>query len=242
MSFAYLNGEPFWSTDSFYFMNNDTLPLRLGITGHRDLREADKVILRQTVRHIFQFLRQHDPDRVLELLSPLAEGADSLVAQVALEEKLRLIAPLPLPQHLYAMDFDTQTAQRTFTELLQQAQVIELPLLDSEASVSVYGEARNRQYAQVGAYVAQHSHVLIALWDGLASDKSGGTAQVVQLKLNGTMQDLPEAYAAMNLGAVCHVVTARKSGQALPEVGKIRVLLPHVQEVKDLEGLLDFLT
>ncbi len=218
-------------------MNNKS-PITLGISGHRDLREQDKEILRKSVRQIFQFIRQHYPNHPLELLSPLAEGADTLVAQVALEENLRLIAPLPLPQHLYEMDFGTREVQETFSELLKQAEVIELPLLDSEKNLSTYGDARDRQYAQVGAYVASNSLILIALWDGLPLEKTGGTSQVVKFKLTGNMKDLPKDYQNAKTGAVCQIVTPRKSGEALKDVGEIRVLLPDDDEVKTLEGLI----
>jgi len=222
-------------------MNNK--PLTLGITGHRDLREEDREILRQSVRQIFQFLRQHYPNTPLQLLSPLAEGADSLVAQVALEENLQLIAPLPLPLKLYEIDFDTPESKQTLTELLEKAQVFELPLLDSEQNISSYGDPRNKQYALVGAYVARHSQILLALWDGLPSEKSAGTAQVVKFKLTGDMKDLPKDYQTPPLevpdtGPVCHIVTGRKSGEPLEAVGEIRVLLPNDDEVKGLDDLL----
>ncbi len=203
---------------------NNKLPITLGISGHRDLRAEDREILRKSVRQIIQFIRQHYPNNPLELLSPLAEGADILVAQVALEEKVRLIAPLPLPLHLYEMDFGNQEIQETFSELLKQAEVIELPLLDSEENLSNYGEARNLQYVQVGAYVAKNSDILIALWDGLPLEKAGGTSQVVKFMLTGDMMDLPKEYQNSETGAVCQIVTPRKSGKALKNVGEIRVL------------------
>ena len=201
-------------------MNNNLPPITLGISGHRDLRQQDRQILRQSVRQIFQFIRQHYPNHPLELLSPLAEGADTLVAQVALEENLRLISPLPLPQYLYEMDFDTPEAQQTFTELLKPAEVINLPLLDTEKNLSTYGKARDIQYAQVGAYVARHSLILIALWDGLPLEKTGGTSQIVKLKLTGDMKDLPKDYQNAETGAVCQILTPRKSGDSLKDVGK----------------------
>ena len=214
---------------------NHKLPISFGVSGHRDLRNEDREILRKSVRKIFQVCRQHYPNHPLELLSPLAEGADTLVAQVALEENLRLIAPLPLPRHLYEMDFGTPEVQQTFSELLKQAEVIELPLLDSEENLSTYGDARNLQYVQVGAYVARNSQILIALWDGLPLDKAGGTSQVVKYKLTGEMIDLPKEYQKAETGVVCQVVTPRKSGEVLHNVGEIRVLGDG--EIKDLEGL-----
>src|SRR5437773_400418 len=60
------------------------LPLVIGITGHRDLRGEDRAALEQQVRGIFMDLRNRYPATPLYLLSPLAEGADRLVARVAL--------------------------------------------------------------------------------------------------------------------------------------------------------------
>lgn len=229
-------------------MNTYKIPLTLGITGHRDLREEDYEELRNSVRKVFQFLREHYPNSDLQLISPLAEGADSLVAQVALDEKIQLVAPLPLPQKLYEDDFQSSESQQTFAKLLKQAQVFELPLLNNTENLFGYGKDRDKQYALVGAYVARHSHILIALWDGQSLEKSAGTSQVVKFKLSGNMKDLPDNYKpphspidVPDTGAVCHIMTARKTGTQLDEtVGKISVLLPHDDEEKELEALLSY--
>jgi hypothetical protein len=66
---------------------------------------------------------------------------------------------------------------------------------------------------------------LIALWDGLPLDKAGGTSQVVKFKLTGDMIDLPKEYQNADTGVVYQIVIPRKSGEALKDVGEIRVLL-----------------
>jgi len=71
------------------------VPIVLGVTGHRDVRDADLPRLRQAVAAILDaFVRQyrHTP---LVLLSSLAQGADQLCAAVALEKGLQVVAPLP---------------------------------------------------------------------------------------------------------------------------------------------------
>ncbi|MDM8557691.1 hypothetical protein [Candidatus Parabeggiatoa sp. HSG14] len=225
------------------------IPITLGITGHRDLREGEKDILREAVRKIFQFIQKHHPNTPLQLFSPLADGADRLVAQVALEENVQLIVPLPMPKDLYEIDFQTHDSKTEFDELLEKAQekgqVFELPLLEDKEKIRSYGEARTKQYAFVGAYIARHSHILIALWDGLPLDKSGGTSQVVQFRLMGKMKDLPKCYQLQhgpldipNTGPVCHVVTSREGGEPLDLVGKIQILLPNNQNKSHLADLL----
>jgi hypothetical protein len=82
-----------------------SIPLVLGVTGHRDLREEDLPELERRVRDLINQLRNDYPHTVLQLLSPLAEGADRLVARVAVESDVALFVPLPLPQEEYERDF-----------------------------------------------------------------------------------------------------------------------------------------
>jgi nitrate reductase gamma subunit len=224
------------------------IPLTLGITGHRDLREEDKEFLRNSVRKLFQFLRQHYPNTPLQLLSPLADGADRLVAQLALEENVQLLVPLPMSQDLYEIDFQTPDSKAEFLELLDKAhQVFELSLLEGNTRETIrdYGEARSKQYALAGAYIARHCHILIALWDGLPLDKAAGTSQVVQFKLTGDMEELPDKYKPQHgpldvpdTGPVCQVITGRESGKPLNTSGEIRIRLPNNKPGNHLTDLL----
>ena len=66
----------------------DRLPLVIGVTGHRDLRDQDVPRLEQEVAAIISGLRRDylgdDQETPIIVLSALAEGADRLVARVAL--------------------------------------------------------------------------------------------------------------------------------------------------------------
>src|ERR1700720_2498100 len=88
----------------------DRLPLVIGVTGHRDLRDADLPRLEQAVAAIIGGLRRDylggDQETPIIVLSALAEGADRLVAKVALAQGARLIAPLPMPREEYRRDFE----------------------------------------------------------------------------------------------------------------------------------------
>jgi len=170
------------------------LPLVIGVTGHRDLRDEDQEPLKAQVGQVFAELRNRYPSTPLILLSALAEGSDRLVAQVALEKGVRLIAPLPLPRALYEEDFQIQASRDEFNQLLQQAEYwFELPLLQDarEEEVRRPGSARDEHYAQLGAYIVLHSQILIALWDGTDTNQIGGTSQIVQFCLWG----VPKPYA-----------------------------------------------
>ncbi len=79
-----------------------SIPLVVAVTGHRDLVAAEVPQIRQRVQDLLKSLAAQYPDRRLRVMSPLAEGADQLVAEVALDLGLELTVPLPMPKHLYA--------------------------------------------------------------------------------------------------------------------------------------------
>ena len=155
--------------------------LIVGVTSHRDLDPAQLPALREQLRTAFAGLRERYPELPLVVLSALAEGGDRLVAQVALEFGARLVVPLPLPLSMYRDDFATDASKAEFDALLARADVITLArdTHDPEA-LRVPGPERDRQYLQAGLFVANHCHVLLALWDGRSEIGTGGTAQIVR--------------------------------------------------------------
>jgi len=161
---------------------NGLVPLSIGVTGHRDLVPDELPAIRGRVTRFLLDLQEQFPDRPLRVLSPLAEGADQLVAEVALELGLTLMVPMPMKRELYSIDFKTDEQRARFAKLYKQAsEVFELPAIDkaTDEALSKHGPARDKQYAQLGVFLCAHSHILLALWDGKASEQLGGTAQVV---------------------------------------------------------------
>src|SRR5579875_905908 len=148
---------------------------RVGVTGHRRLPD-DPELLAQVDRALDRILElapraSATPTR-LTVISPLAEGADRLVAGRVLSRLgAALEVPLPLPKDDYLSDFATPESKAQFAALLGQADVVtELP----------HCEARDDAYEQVGRYVVERADILIALWDGLPPRGLGGTARVVE--------------------------------------------------------------
>jgi len=147
--------------------------LYVGVTGHRFLAEVDR--LRVAVDAALDRLAAQYPDHRLTALSPLAEGADRLVAHAALARGGGLIVPLPFPVEEYSRDFETAESMGEFGRLLAQAEeVLVLPPVAT----------RNEAYAGVGSYIADRCDALIALWDGQGAQGQGGTAEVVYRALN----------------------------------------------------------
>jgi hypothetical protein len=157
------------------------VPLVVGVTGHRDLVPGEVPRVRELVREFLEALQAKYPDLPLVVMSPLAEGADRLVAEEARKLGIPLMVPLPFPRELYEQDFETPESLQAFRSLCEGAEVIELPLLGNDTAESIAGPGprRDAHYARLGVYLCAHCHVLLALWDGKPSDKLGGTSQVV---------------------------------------------------------------
>jgi hypothetical protein len=203
------------------------MPLVVGITSHRNISAEEIEPIRARVTAFFDMLRREFPGLPLCVLSALAEGGDQLVAHVALEAGARLLAPLPLPMELYLDDFPAPSARARFEALCEQAQLIPLPLPRGPAhhAVAIPGPSRDRQYAKAGVFIASHCHILLAIWDGKDSGRLGGTAQVVNYHLNGTLPGLVERHreARHVLGSgderlLYHIVCSREGdhGEVAP--------------------------
>lgn len=192
------------------------LPLVIGVTGHRDLRADARAAIAGQVREILLHFKATYPSTPLVLLSPLAEGADRLVAEVALEAGIgaKLIAPLPMVREVYEHDFQTADSLAEFDRLLGAAAYqLELPTPVGTGEAQLQNRiARQDQYAAVGEFVVRHCQVLIALWDG-KSGQRGGTGEVVELKVKGTPSQTAPGRgrpATVARGPVFHITVPRE--------------------------------
>jgi hypothetical protein len=148
-----------------------------GVSGHRDLVPADIPELRRQIEIVFDSFGAAYSNRSFELLSPLAEGADRLAAEAALSRGIQLAVPLPMAQSDYEQDFTADESLAEFRRMLGAA-TTHWELGPGGVANLSDAEKRNQRYAAVGEYIARRSHLLILLWDGLASEKIGGTAWV----------------------------------------------------------------
>lgn len=203
-----------------------TLPMAacliVGVTAHRDLVPDEVPALEAAVDAFLKRMQGVHRDLPVVVMSGLAEGGDRLVARRALALGLGLVAPLPLPLEDYRRDCTSPDSTREFDALLARAQVIHLPLAEGNDPVSVGmpGPARDRQYAQLGVFISSHCQVLLALWDGTASEAVGGTSDVVHFHLHGEMAGLGRGDAPPNLLAdddsdlAFHIVCSRARSPA----------------------------
>jgi hypothetical protein len=168
------------------------LPIVIGITGHRDISDIDaaEIHVRQVVREI-ETAYPHSP---LVVMTPLADGADRILAHVGLSLDLQVLAPLPLPLDEYCNDFSAASVAE-FNEILRHPNVEHYVLpyapFCNETNTQDHGYWRNLQYVQVGVHVAKRSHILLALWDGKNNGKAGGTSQIVFFRRHGYLHEEP---------------------------------------------------
>ena len=164
--------------------------LSVGVTGHRTdtLPAASIDSLRARVREALQLTAQAgealfeserdcfaDDRPRLRFVSPIADGADQIAAEVAVELGWELQAVLPFERSEYRASLADDGARERFDALLARAScVLELP---------GHGERLLDAYVMTGRATVAHSDMLIAVWDGLPPRGRGGTGEVVQFAI-----------------------------------------------------------
>ncbi len=162
--------------------------LVIGVTGHRLHKlDADSPYVISSIKSTLADIQATHENHKLIILSPLAEGADRLVARIAMDEfGMFLRVPLPLPYELYQTDFKSNASLEEFKELVGKAErYFELPMkfgTQEQLASRMDGtpnELRNKQYALAGAYIVERSDEMIAVYDQLPAAGTGGTGQIV---------------------------------------------------------------
>jgi hypothetical protein len=145
--------------------------LIIGVTGHRVLTHPEKC--RQAVVNILASIlnnvRRNGRSNVI--LSPLAEGADRLVARECLNfPEFTLECPLPLEADEYLKDFKTEASKQEFMELLS---------CSTKTRIMEIQQTRTAAYKRAGHYIVDHCDLLLAIWDGKPPENEAGTAAIV---------------------------------------------------------------
>ena len=162
-----------------------TIPIIIGVTGHRAIREQDRPALAAAVKAELEKLRGLCPHSPLVMLSSLAEGADLLCADAAEELGIPLIAVLPRERTDYERDFSPEALERFAHHCDHAEQVFISPCTEP---LPPDGVSRTYQFRQAGIYVAAHCHILLALWDGEPGKYGCGTAETVDFALCGSYE------------------------------------------------------
>lgn len=169
----------------------------VGVTGHRDIRGGDAERLRGMLREALGEISGHFNHAPVRLACGLAEGADTLAAEVALEMGIGILGVLPMPRQEYEADFDGEALERFRTLAAHpDVHIVEIPPAEGRSAADLKDQAaRDTQYQFLADYLTRRSNVLVALWDGLDAGLPGGTSDVVLRYLADGREQVPNEVA-----------------------------------------------
>lgn len=208
------------------------VPIAVGVTGHRDVYPEHVDVLKDSIRQQLQAFSAAHPQTPMVFLSALAEGADRIAAEVALELGWYLGAVLPFAQQEYEKDFTAKESLDAFRGLLSKACFTWHAPDQSDLAEKLGGNARDFGYRAAGLYIARHSQILMALWDGGSERKTGGTTDVVMTFREGKseLESGLDSISLPDTGIVWHILTPRlQNNVPIPyeEVGACQTLYPE---------------
>lgn len=161
----------------------------IGVTGHRDnvltdyLKRSIRRALTEEIQKVIPKNKKIVTRHSYKIITPLADGADRIVAIEAMEllnAEMEVI--LPFRKEEYKETFFHDVSREEFEQLLLKAKRIET-LIKVPLTVKFPGkelsECRQIAYKNVGNAVIDNCDILIALWDGVTTNKVGGTADIV---------------------------------------------------------------
>lgn len=182
------------ATDIFGKLNmqeNKKLPVAIGVAGHRNIVEEDKPLIKSQVEKSLREIIALCKGAPVVMLNGLAQGADMLCAEVAFELGIDVYAVLPCEQEEYIKSFDNEADRaKLFGYVARCKRKLIAP--DTEKNKAWFRlnadmDDDSYTYRQVGIYIAEHSRLLIALWDGKPpkTEYGCGTAEVIDFTLKG---------------------------------------------------------
>ncbi len=167
------------------------IPFVVGITGHRDPLPSQLPAIRTALVSLLHQLQDEHPDVRIQVLCSMADGADLLIAEVALDLGMDILALLTFPEDICRADLLSDAARATFDRVMARAERLELPLppeLTREKLLAGASPERDRQYQRAGLLLARYCSLLIAIWDGNPTPHVAGSARVVGFRRHGSRQ------------------------------------------------------
>ncbi len=162
--------------------------LRIGVTGHRPgakLSPEQANAVRRCVDRILADIAQLTRAVVerdawafssrrpnISVASPLAEGADRIVAEAGLAAEFGLSAILPFGRADYRTDFESEASRLAYDALLAKAGAV--------FELDGRRDAAARAYEAAGLLMLANADIVIAIWDQMPAEGIGGTALIVE--------------------------------------------------------------
>ena len=215
-------------------------PLGIGVTGHRLHRLGEHRVekVRAAADTVLAAIAGATNGNGVRLVTALADGADTILGQLAVGRGWQIDIVLPFTRETYAADFTTDARRDDYEELLGSAH-----------SAFELDEARGDEereaiaYERAGRIVLDQAEILIAVWDQGPARGRGGAAQIVaEAVLRGipvihidpasdvTPTLLWGGLEERDLGQQTVETVPRASIDALPDLLKLLVGAPEIPE------------
>ena len=143
-----------------------TGPVRIAVTGHRFFDENTAAYITDRVAAVLDGVTAGGA--AVRVVTSLAEGADQLVAEEAVQRGIPV--EVIVPARGYAESLAGEADRHQYAELLARADSVRT-LDHSEPSPAAYLEA--------GRMMLSGADLLIAVWDGAPARGVGGSAEIV---------------------------------------------------------------
>ena len=150
----------------------------IGITGHRLLsisqKEKVKPVIKKALQNIIFIEQERDVNASFIALTPLAEGADNLFAQIANEMGIQLQIILPFEKDKYLEGFSDDKTRDEFEHIYNNVAVTNKKQLNT-----LNDRPQNELFMKLGQELVSNTDYLIAIWDEKKGKGKGGTADTV---------------------------------------------------------------
>ena len=211
---------------------NEKIPVIVGVTGHRNIVEEDKPQIKACVidslKEIQNMCKSKSGDTPVVMLNAFAQGADMLCAEAAFELGIEVYAVLPCEEDRYINSFDNEADKTKLHDYLKKAKRkfiapdIEKNKQWLKRNINIDDDSY--EYRQLGIYMAEHSHILIALWDGNPpkTQFGCGTVEVIKFALEHNFLDKDHLFkpGTINDSAVVWIKSRRQGDGTEADVKK----------------------
>lgn len=154
------------------------LPYIIGVVGHRNIVEESKEDASNQFEKILKRYIAKYPNTPILVVTSLAEGADQLIAEVAIKvEGVFLGVLIPMSIEKYLETFSSDSAREEFNKFCAKA------IFVRDTSIDMVYEDNSDAFRSNTRELSNNADLLIALWDGIASNQVGGTSDTLYYKL-----------------------------------------------------------
>ncbi len=155
--------------------------INICITGHRKLLYPDTV--REQIRSSLQYFQAcYKNKEDVVAVTAMASGTDTIFAEEALYLGIAVKAIFPFAANEYEKDFSPEEWQRVHAVINNKKRPVQLEIANTLNSFAE--EEKKNAYLNTGVQLVDEANIVLAVWDGLAPQGAGGTADIVRYAIS----------------------------------------------------------